>query len=118
MLKRVAGILMLTLAVTWLMLIWREYVKTENDAFLYAGWVLLFGVLWGYHILLRERATPEAQSKARILGAIIFIPVAAYFVQRLLGWDYPLIEMAAALSVFGLFLSWGVRLFRQSGETI
>ena len=114
MLRKVAGVVMAALAIAWLIFVWREYVRTQADAFSYVGWVLIFAVLWGYNIFLRDRQTPEALSKSRIVGLLIFIPVIAWVVQRILGMDFPLIEMAAALSIFGLFLSWGWRLFRAA----
>ena len=114
MLRKAAGLVMAALAIVWLIFVWREYVTTQADALSYAGWVVIFAVLWGYNISLRGRQTSEALSKSRIIGLLIFIPVIAWGVQRISGMDFPLIEMAAALSIFGLFLSWGWRLYRDA----
>jgi hypothetical protein len=114
MLRKVAGLVMAALAIAWLIFVWREYVTTQADALSYAGWVLIFALLWGYNIFLRDRQTPEALARSRILGLLIFIPVVAWVAQRMLGMDFPMIEMAAALSIFGLFLSWGWRLYREA----
>jgi hypothetical protein len=115
MMRKAAGLVMAFLAIAWLIVVWRGYVAKEADTISYIGWVILFGVLWSYHILLRDRGTPEALSKARMIGALIFIPVLAWIVQRMLGMDFRMIEMAAALSIYGLFMSWGWRLYKEAG---
>jgi hypothetical protein len=113
MLRRIAGLAVTSLSTVWLIYVWRLYVRSPGDALFYIGWVIIYAILWGYSILLRQRDAPEAQARAQIVGLIIFIPVIAYLVQSLLGRDYRMIEMAAILSVFGLFISWGYRLYKQ-----
>lgn len=114
MMKKLAGLVVASFSVVWLIYIWRFYVSTPRDVIFYFGWVIIYAALWAYSILLRQSEAPEAQARSRIIGLIIFIPIIVYLVQKLLGGEYRAIEMAAALSVFGLFISWGYRLARQA----
>lgn len=110
--RKTAGLIVASLAIVWLIYIFFLYVSTTRELLFFIGWVLLYFILWTFSILLRQREDPESRNRARVIGLIIFIPVIAYLVQGLLGSQNKIVEMAAAISVFGVFLSWGSRLFR------
>ncbi len=111
--RKTAGLIVASLAIVWLIYVFRLYVSSTRDLLFYLGWVLLYLILWAYSILLRQREDNESQNRSRVIGLIIFIPIIAYLLQGLFGQKNHIIEMAAAISVFGLFISWGSRIYRS-----
>lgn len=113
--RKTAGLIVASLGIVWLFYIYQLYVSSKRDLLFFFGWVIIYLILWTYTILLRQREDRESQQRGRVIGLIIFIPILAYLGQGLLGRQNHIIEMAAAISVFGLFLSWGSRLYRIRG---
>jgi len=109
--KKIAGLAVLALGIVYLIVIFRLYVRDNRELLFFFGWVIIYSILWAISIYLRSQKVPEARGRARVISLIIFIPIAAYVVQSLSGGQNQVIEMAAAISVYGLFLSWGSRLF-------
>jgi hypothetical protein len=115
--RKTAGLIVASLSIVWLIYVLQLYVRNGTDLLFFVGWVLIYLILWIYSILLRQREDPESQNRGRVIGLIIFIPVVAYLVQGFFGQQNKIIEMAAAISVFGLFISWGSRLYRAQAGT-
>ncbi len=113
--RKTAALIVASLAIVWLIYVFRFYVSSTRDLLFFVGWVIIYLILWAYAILLRQREDSESQNRGRVIGLIIFIPILAFAVQVLLGHQNHIIEMAAVLSIFGLFISWGSRLYGTEG---